>query len=161
MIVRPATPADLAKIVEIYNQAVTTSVATFDLEPTTVEARAGWFSQFDRENPLLVAEIDDEVAGFAYYLPYRTRPGYSTTKETTIYVDRKRQVSGVGSALYTALIEHARVHGVHVLLAVLGGDNPASVALHRKFGFVEVGRLREVGRKFGQWVDTAYYQLML
>jgi L-amino acid N-acyltransferase len=101
------------------------------------------------------------VCGFAYYLPYRSRPAYATTKESTIYVAPGQQRSGVASALYTQLFARARERGVHAMIAVLGDDNPASVALHRKFGFRFVGRLEQVGSKFGRWVDTQYFELLL
>jgi phosphinothricin acetyltransferase len=159
--VRSATLEDLSAIVDIYNHAVATSTATFDLEPTTIGARREWFAQFGEEHPLLVAEVDGGVAGFAYTLPYRTRPGYRTTKECTIYIAPERQGRGIGSALYAEVIARAKSRGVHALIGVLGGDNPASVALHQKFGFTEVGRLREVGNKFGQWVDTPIFELLL
>lgn len=146
----------------IYNHAVATTTATFDLEPQTVASRTAWFARFDDANPLLVCELDDaSIAGFAGYTPYRDRPAYAATKETTIYVDARHARGGVATALYRELIAHARANGVHVLVAVLGGSNPASEALHRKLGFQMVGRLREVGRKFDAWVDTWFWQLTL
>ncbi len=93
--------------------------------------------------------------------PYRPKPAYAATKEVTVYVDAARRSGGAGTALYEVLIEHARQNGVHVLLAVLAGDNVASEALHRRFGFEPIGRLREVGRKFGAWVDTTFWQKTL
>jgi L-amino acid N-acyltransferase len=161
MEIRDASIADLAGIVRIYNQAVTGGVATFDLEPATPEQRLEWFAQFGPENTLLVAADGDRLTGFAYYLPFRSKPAYAQTRETTIYVDEAWQGRGVGSALYEELIARARTRGLHSLIGVLGGDNPASAALHRKFGFEHVGHLREVGRKFGRWVDTNYYQKLL
>ena len=161
MLIRDAELSDLAAIVDIYNHAIGHTVPTFDLEPTSVDARREWFRHFEPEHPLLVAEHDKSVVGFAYYLPYRTRPGYRTTKECTVYVAHDCHAVGIGSALYTELITRARQNGVHALLGVIGGDNPASVALHQKFGFQEVGRLREVGRKFDQWIDTPIFELLL
>jgi phosphinothricin acetyltransferase len=161
MRVRRAEIDDLGAIVEIYNHAIATSVATFDVDRVTVDERRAWFRRFDDENPIWVAAIDGAVVGYAYYLPYRPRPGYRTTKECSVYVAADRQGSGIGSALYLELIAHARRSGVHALLAVLGGENPASVALHTKHGFALVGRLREVGRKLDQWVDTPIYELLL
>ena len=160
MRVRRATAEDLPRIVAIYNHAIEHTTATFDTEPFTVEARRTWFARFDDDNPLFVAEEND-LLGFAYYAPYRPKPGYAHTKETTVYVDPKAVARGIGHALYEALIAHAREHNVHVLMAVLAGDNPASVALHQKHGFTEVGRLREVGHKHGSWIDTTYWHLLL
>lgn len=104
---------------------------------------------------------DANILGFAYYLPYRAKPGYDATRETTVYVRAGIERRGVGSALYRELIRRAEAGGVHVLIAVLGGRNRASEALHRKFGFEQVGHCREVGRKFDQWVDTYTWQRIL
>ncbi len=162
MKIRDAAPNDLPVIVEIYNHAIVNSVATFDLDPFTVEQRKKWFKQFGKEHPFLVCEGDDgKVWGFAYYLPYRAKPGYRTTKETTIYVAPNHHRHGVGSALYEELIARARVAGVHALIAVLGGKNVPSEALHRKFGYELIGHYPEIGKKFDRWVDTyTFYKLL-
>lgn len=161
VVVRSAELGDLPAIVTIYNYAVRETTATFDTEPVTVAGRSEWFAQFGGEHPLLVAESAGTVTGFAYYLPFRSRPAYGTSKESTIYVAPELHRRGVASALYAELLAVARSNGVHAMIAVLGGDNPASEALHRKFGFRFVGRLREVGRKFDRWVDTQYFELLL
>jgi L-amino acid N-acyltransferase YncA len=160
-VVRPASVSDLPSIVEIYNQSVTGSVATFDVDPVTVEGRAQWFAQFDAVNPMFVAELDGSVKASAYYLPFRAKAAYALTKEVTVYVDAAAHHRGIASTLYEHLITHARQHGVHALVGVLGGENPASAALHAKHGFELVGRLREVGRKFDRYVDTFYFELIL
>ena len=159
--IRAATRGDLEAIVRIYNYAVLNTVATFDLEPFTFEERLAWFSQFDAAHPLLVCELDAAVRGFGYYLPYRQKPAYAHTKELTVYVDPNAHRGGIGTALYERLIEAAREAGVHVLLGVLGGENPASRALHMKFGFEEVAHLPAVGRKFDAWVDTTFFLKIL
>lgn len=160
-LLRDARIEDLPAIVRIYNEAIASGVATFDLEPHTVEGRTPWFEAFGSAHPILAAEIGGAVAGFAYYLPYRGKGGYAFTKETTIYVDAAFRGGGVGAALYRELIARARAAGVHVLVAVLGGENHASEALHRKFGFELVGAQREVGRKFERWVDAKIFQVVL
>src|SRR5687768_994980 len=137
MLVRDATRADLPAIVDIYNQAIATTVATFDLEPFTVEQRVDWFMQFGVEHPLLVCEDQGAVLGFAYYLPYRSKAAYDATKETTIYTHDRARRRGVADRLYGALIERARRAGVHALIAVLGGENSESRALHLKHGFAQ------------------------
>jgi phosphinothricin acetyltransferase len=161
MLVRDANRADLPAIVGIYNHAIETTVATFDLAPFSVEERVPWFEQFGGEHPLLVCERAGEVLGFAYYLPYRAKAAYDGTKETTIYVHHAARRIGVADRLYTELFARARRARVHALLAVLGGDNPESRALHEKHGFVYIGRLREVGRKFDAWIDTHYLEKLL
>lgn len=159
--VRDATFEDLREIVRIYNQAVVGGVATFDLEPFTVEQRLPWFHQFDHDHPLLVLEAEAGLAGFAYYLPFRAKPAYARTKECTVYVDEARQGRGAGTQLYAALIDRARARGVHTLIGVIADGNPGSVALHEKFGFRKAGRLEAVGRKFDRWVATDLYQRIL
>jgi len=161
MLVRDAVRTDLPAIVDIYNHAIATTLATFDLEPFTVEQRVAWFAQFGAEHPLLVCEQAGAVLGFAYYLPYREKAAYDATKETTIYTHHEARRRGVADRLYGALIERARRAGVHALIAVLGGDNPESRALHLKHGFVPVGHLHAVGRKFDAWVDTYYFEKLL
>jgi len=159
--VRDAAPADWPEILRIYNDAIETSTATFDMERMTLDERRGWFEQFGPARPLLVAELEGAIAGYAYYAPFRDRAGFDRTQETSIYIDPRFHRRGVGSALYARLIQRARESGVHVLVAVLGGRNEASVALHRKFGFERSGRLREVGFKFGQLHDIDFYQMIL
>ncbi len=161
MEIRSATRDDLECIVRIYNHAVLNTVATFDVEPVTVEQRLDWFARFDDTHPLVVCELDSAVMGFGYYLPYRPKPAYANTKELTVYVDPDAHRGGIGTALYEHLIAAAREAGVHALLGVLGGHNPASRALHQKFGFEEVAHLREVGRKFDAWVDTTFFEKVL
>ncbi|MEZ4221869.1 MAG: N-acetyltransferase family protein [Polyangiaceae bacterium] len=155
---RPARAEDLPTIVAIYNHAVESGVATFDLEPVTVAEREPWLAAFGEKYPLFVAELETQVVGFAYYSKFREKPGYLHTVEVTVYVDPPAQGLGVGSELLQALVAHARERDVHVMVAVLGGDNPASLALHAKAGFHIVGQLYEVGRKFGRWVDITLMQ---
>lgn len=161
MHVRRATAEDLPAIAAIYNHAIEHTTATFDVDPVTPGERRVWFAQFDDAHPLFACELDRAVVGYAYYLPFRQKAAYALTKECTVYVAPDTHRRGVGTALYTTLVAYARAHGIHALVGVLGGDNPASAALHRKFGFVEVGHLREVGHKFGRFVDTHYFELVL
>lgn len=164
MQIRDAVPGDVQAITDIFNYEVAHSAAIFDVEPFELVERQAWFAQFGREQPCLVcvdAEDGDRVLGFAYYTALRAKAAYAFSKELTVYIHHDARRRGIGSALYTKLIERARLQGVHVLVAVLGGDNPGSVALHEKFGFVRAGHLREVGRKFDQWVDTHYFTKLL
>ena len=162
MNVRTVSRGDLPAIARIYNDAIETSTATFDLHPLGVEERDSWFAQFEGGDfPLLVCEAGGGVVGFAYYVPYRAKPAYAATVESTVYVDATARSLGVGRALYAELIELARTRGVHTVLAVVADHNEASEALHKSFGFEPVGCLREVGRKFGRWIDTTFWQLTL
>jgi phosphinothricin acetyltransferase len=112
----------------------------------------------ERGWPFLVAERDGAVAGYAYATLFRDRAAYAQTCEDSIYVADAARGGGVGSALLAGLVKAARVCGFQQMIAVIGGGEPASVALHAKSGFVHAGRLRNVGRKFGRLLDTVYMQ---
>jgi len=161
MHVRDGTTDDLPAVIAIFNHAIATSNAIFDVAPYEAAERARWFEQFGSEHPFVVCTEADRLLGFAYYLPYRSKAAYRMTKETTVYVAHDAQRRGVGSMLYASLIERARSGDVHVLVAVLTSGNDASAALHRRHGFTHVGHMREVGHKHGQWLDTDYWQRVL
>ncbi|MFI6318650.1 GNAT family N-acetyltransferase [Nonomuraea sp. NPDC050556] len=156
MNVRPATPADLPEIAAIYAYYVTETVATFDEEPLGLPE---WRARFDRGGPFLVAEVDGEVAGYAYAAQYRPKPAYRHTLENSIYLAPGRTGQGLGRALLGALLAECAAAGARRVVAVIAdtGD-PSSLALHRSFGFEEAGRLREVGFKHGRWIDTILLQ---
>ena len=111
--------------------------------------------------PFLVAEEDGAVLGYAYATQFRDRPAYAETCENSIYIAPDHSGRGIGSALMAALLPAAAEAGFRQMIAVVGGDEPASVALHQKFGFVVAGRMRDVGRKFGRLLDTVYLQRAL
>jgi phosphinothricin acetyltransferase len=161
-LIREALASDLADLMVIYNHAIEHSVATFDLVPfDEIQARA-WFDRFDGDRAVLLsAVLRDRVVGFAFYAPHRPKPGYRHARETTVYIHPDYLGHGIGTALYTALIARARDTGAHALVAVIAGDNPASVSLHRKFGYEPVGTFPEMGRKFGRWIDATHYHMVL
>lgn len=165
MRIRSATSADAAAILEIYNLEVLTSTVTFDLTPRTEEGQAAWLAARSGAYSALVAELDTDdgpvVVGFGSLSQYRERAGYSTTCEDSVYVHRDHQGSGVGSALLTELVVRATEHGFHALMAKVVGGHAASITLHERAGFEVVGREREVGRKFGRWLDVVLMQRML
>lgn len=163
ILVRPATEGDLPAIQRIYNHAILNTVATWDLEPWPDERRLAWFEEHsgDRSQPVLVAELEGEIAGFAYLSEYRPKVGYRHTREDTVYIDERFHRRGVGRALLHALIEDARHLEVHVLLAVIEASNEASIALHREAGFVVAGHMHQTGRKFGRWLDSMIMELHL
>ena len=160
MNVRAATAADLPAVRAIYNHSVLTSTCTFQTEPTSEEEHARWFAERGPAHPVLVAE-DGEVVGWAALSPWKPRGAYARTVEASVYVRHDRQRRGVGRALLQELIERARSAGHHVILGGTCTEQPASVALQEGVGFVRVGLLREVGFKFGRWLDLATMQLML
>ena len=162
MHVRPATIDDAEAIRAIYNPEVLESTVTFDLVPRSLAEQQAWLDQRSGAH-LAVVAVDDTgtILGFASLSPYRDRPAYATTVEDSVYVHRDHQGEGVGKALLADLLERARLHGFHAVMARIVGDHDASIALHRSVGFDIVGTEREVGRKFGQWLDVVIMQVLL
>ncbi len=154
--IRDADAADLAAVGAIYEHAALHGIATFD---ATGRAPEFWADKLG--GPLLVAEVAGSVGGFAYGSTYRPRPAYDHTREVSVYLAEEARGQGVGGALYAALLDRLRADGVHTALAVIALPNEASVRLHESFGFVHRGTIREVGWKFGRWIDTGFWQLEL
>ncbi len=162
MIVRPATPDDAQAIAAIYAHHVAHGTASFDTVPRSVaETTAKIAEHAARGWPFLVTEIDGAVAGYAYANQFRDRAAYRYACEDSIYVAADRHRQGIGATLLTTLVEAAELSGFRQMIAVIGGGEAASVALHAKCGFAHAGRMRAVGRKFGQWLDTIYMQRAL
>ena len=152
--IRPATTADAGAIAAIYNEAVLTSTATFDLEPETVAARLAWLVA-SSTRLCLVGETRGRVAGWSALSRWSSRGGYDRTAEASIYVAPDAQRSGLGLALAGAALEAAPGLGLHVVIAQICADNAAGLALAAILGFDRVGTLREVGLKFGRTLDVA------
>jgi phosphinothricin acetyltransferase len=162
MIVRDATEADLPTILAITNDAIANSVALWTLTPLTLEARRNWFrDRLARDFPVLVAGDAGEVLGFASYGEFRPYEGFKHSVEHSVYVDPAAQGRGVGRALLSALVGHATTHGKHVMIGGIEANNAASIGLHAAFGFTEVGRMPQVGRKFERWLDLVFMQKIL
>ena len=161
MLIRPARLDDADAIRVIYNHEVAHGTATFDIEPRSLEDQREWLTARSGAHVVLVAEIDGEVAGFGSLSRYKERAAYSGTVENSVYVDPDRQGQGIGIALLDALVDRARDHGFHTLIARIGHESEGSIAVHAKAGFVEIGREREVGRKFGRWLDVVIMQRMV
>lgn len=161
-IIRMATLSDLEPTLEIYNHAVKHTTASYDYDPRPMLEHQKWYSdKLEAGFPLLIAELQGQVVGFATYGAFRAKIGYQYTVEHSVYVHQSFQGSGVGSALMLPLIETARAQNHHVMMAGVDSSNAASIAFHRRFGFVEVATLREVGFKFGRWLDLTFMQLTL
>jgi phosphinothricin acetyltransferase len=162
MHVRLAEPSDAESVRRIYNIEVAGSTATFDLRPRTSEEQAAWMTEHQGTYPVVVA-VDDAgtVLGFGSLSTYRDRPSYATTVEDSVYVDPDHRGEGVGRALLGELVRLGTLHGFHSMIARIGGDNTASIALHESCGFEQVGVEREIGRKFNRWLDVAVLQRML
>lgn len=158
--IRAAQKADLPRLTEIYNHYVIHTPVTFDIEPYTVERRAAWFEQFapSGRHRLLVAEEGSRVVGYASTARFRPKAAYDTTVETSIYCEPDALHKGVGSALYGALFTALDGEDIHRIVGGYTLPNPASEALHARFGFKPVGVFRENGRKFGRYWDVAWVE---
>lgn len=157
--IRPATTDDAAAIARIYNHYVLDTVVTFEeqaVEPEDIATRMRSIAA--AQMPWLVAEQDGQVLGYAYGGAWHGRCAYRFSVETTVYLDPAARGRGLGSALCAALFEQLRWHGAHTLIACIALPNAASIALHEKFGMRQVGSFREVGYKFGRWIDVGYWQ---
>ncbi|MET7640855.1 N-acetyltransferase family protein [Streptomyces sp. NPDC005438] len=162
-VIRPAVPADLEAVAGIFTHYVRHSVVTFEETPPPL---AAWHRRFDdltaRELPFLVAELSGEVVGYAYASPWRPKPAYRYTVEDTVYLSPGRTGQGLGSTLLQTLLTACARTGVRQVIAVIADTGTGtSVALHRRFGFRDVGRLAAVGHKHDRWIDTVLMQRTL
>jgi phosphinothricin acetyltransferase len=161
MDIRLARPGDAEAMREIYNTEVSGSTVTFDIEPRSHAEQVAWIERHQGVHPAVVAEDGGGVAGFGSLSLFRDRAAYATTVEDSVYVAALRRGQGVGRLLLDELVSLATRQGFHTIIARTSGDNEPSIALHRAGGFVLVGVEREVGRKFGRWIDVAVLQRML
>ena len=163
MKIRSATRDDLPAILEIYNEAVLNTTASYDYEPRTLEHRIGWFDDHVKHNYPIFVAVNNEarVIGWSSLSRFHDRMGYRFTSENSIYVAADQRGQGVGKLLMPPLIESARQRGLHAIIGVIDAANEASIRLHASFGFQRVGLFKEVGFKFGRWLDVAYMQLLL
>lgn len=160
--IRPATAADAPAIAAIYAHHVRHGTATFDTDPPPVDYWTDKIATLAARNwPFLVTDIDGEVAGYAYATQFRDRAAYARTCENSIYIRPGMIGRGIGTVLIEALLEAATASGFREMIAVIGGGEPASVALHIKAGFRHAGRMERVGEKFGRLLDTVYMQRTL
>jgi L-amino acid N-acyltransferase len=146
------------RIAAIYNEAVRTTVATFDTRPRTRAEQRAWFTHHDRRHPIVVAETSRHVVGWGSITAWSDRRAYDATGEDSVYVASSSRGQGVGGAILAELLDRAGALGYHSLLARVAEGNPASLRLHRSAGFREVGVMREVGYKFDRWVDVRLLQ---
>ena len=162
--IRAARLADAEGIREIINYEILNGTSIFELEPRTLAAQRTWLQDRSGVHAVLVATPDDDddtVLGFSSLSPFHSRCAYNTTVENSVYVHQDHRGKGIGRDLLVELIALAQSHGFHTVIARISGGNEASVAIHRSVGFEIAGTEREVGRKFGRWLDVTVMQLML
>lgn len=159
---RDAENADLDTITEIHNHAVVHTTAIWNEDAVDRADRAAWLAdRTARGYPVIVAADETGVVGYASYAQWRPHSGYRHTVEHSVYVRGDQRGRGIGKMLMTALIERARADGMHVMIGGIESGNAASIALHERLGFREVGRMPQVGAKFGRWLDLSMLQLVL
>lgn len=161
MIIRDAVISDMESLRSIYNWAVASTTASFDINEVTLENRMEWFSHYGGIYPLIVAEVDGRVAGYSSLSKFRDKEGYARTVELSVYVSPEYQGKGIGKRLMAEIIERARLLGHHAIMSGITADNTVSIKMHEKLGFENCGRMREVGYKFGAWQDVIFYQLLV
>ena len=161
--IRPARDSDLGAMTEMYNYYVRETPITFDIAEVSLESRREWLSHYGETGRyrMLVAERDSVLLGYAGSSKLRPRPAYDTSVETTIYVAHDQRGLGIGSLLYTALFDLLAREDLHRAYAGITLPNDASVALHHKFGFTDIGVYHEVGFKFGRYWDVGWYEKSL
>jgi phosphinothricin acetyltransferase len=159
--IRCATVDDLPAINDIYNYFVEHSTCTYQEAPETMRDRHAWFAAHGPAHPITVAVEAGDVVGWGSLAPYHKRAAYRHTVENSVYVAHTHHNRGIGRLLLQDLIDRARAIGHHTIIAAIDGEQPLSIALHAKLGFREVGVMRELGFKFGRWLDVHYLQLMV
>ena len=159
--IRLATEADLVAINDIYNYYVLHSTCTYQEEPEPIDGRRAWLLKHGAKHPATVAEMDGRVVGWGSLSPYHARSAYRFTIENSVYVHHEFHRRGIGAIILKDLIERARAHGHRTIIAGIDAEQTPSIAIHAKFGFEQVGRLNQVGFKFGRWLDVVYMQLLL
>jgi len=159
---RPVRLSDAATIAAIYNYHVEQTIITFEeVTVTADEIQNRIRSTHAAKLPWLVSELEEQVVGYAYANPWRSRSAYRFTAEAGIYVAEKHTGKGIGSALYSDLLTELTKAGIHCVLGSISLPNPASIALHERMGFEKVAHHPEVGRKFDQWIDVGFWQKQL
>lgn len=156
-LIRPAARADIPAIAGLWNRIIRETSVTFTTEEKSPEALAEALAR----HPFLVIEADGAFAGFGCITPFRAGPGYAATDELSIFITNAACGRGLGPALLAALEETARAAGIHVLVAGISAENPGAIRFHARHGYAEVGRMPEVGRKFGRWLDLVLMQKIL
>lgn len=158
--IRPATLNDINAITEIYNEAINNTVATFDTEIKSVDDRIKWFLNHDEKHPVIVAEKEHQVVGWASLSKWSDRSAYDTTVEESVYVHKDFRGQGIGKSLLEIITLEGGNIGVHTILARITEGNESSIHIHELMGYEHIGVMRQVGKKFGRFLDVHMMQKM-
>jgi L-amino acid N-acyltransferase len=159
--VRYATVSDVPFILEIINDAILNSTALYHYQPQTLEQRLAWFNDRISNNfPVIVAVEDETILGFGSYGAFRAFPGYKYTVEHSVYVHPNHRSKGVATLILEWLIKNARESDYHVIVAAIDSENDISIKMHLKYGFKSIGCMKQVGYKFGKWLNVEFLQLV-
>ncbi len=156
--IRPATASDIRWITQIYNEAIQNTTATFDTERKTLDDRTKWFDDHDEKHPVLIAEIENEVVGYASLSKWSDKCAYDGTAEVSVYIDRNHRSKGVGKKLLEVLTIAGKNAGLHNLISRITEGNLSSIHIHELYGFEHIGVMREAGIKFGKLLDVHLMQ---
>ncbi|PWT98758.1 MAG: GNAT family N-acetyltransferase [Bacteroidetes bacterium] len=160
--IRDAEEKDLPQILQIYNEIILNTTAVYQYQPHTLEMRQEWFQTKKQQGfPVFVAEENDKIYGLSSFGPFRAWQAYKYSVENSVYVDANCRGRGIGKLLMPPLIEAANSLGLHTIIASIDATNVASLKLHQNFGFTESAHFRQVGYKFGRWLDLKFLQLIL
>ena len=160
--VRHATESDVPAMLEIYNEIILNTTAVWHNEPHTLQMRQEWFAlKTEQGYPVFVAEQNGVITGFSTIGPFRPWVGYRFTVENSVYVSAENRGKGIAKLLMPPIIEAAKQLKLHAIVAGIEASNEASIALHNKFGFVEVAHFKEVGFKFNRWMDLKFLELIV
>jgi L-amino acid N-acyltransferase YncA len=159
---RDAREEDLAAILDIYNDVIINTTAVYSEKPHTLQMRKEWYRERVNNNfPVYVAEANGKIAGFSSFGHFRAWPCYRYTVEVSVYVEQSFRGKGISKILLGALIDRARAMNIHAVIAGISADNEISIKLHQSFGFKEVANFKEVGYKFGRWLDLKFLELLI
>jgi L-amino acid N-acyltransferase YncA len=162
IVIRPAVEADLPQLLDIYNHVILNTTAVYTYEAQTMEMRKAWYADKRTAGyPVLVAEEGGRIVGFSSYGPFRAWPAYKYTVENSVYVSEDQRGKGIGKLLLQPLIAAARRQDMHAIIAGIDASNQSSIRLHQSLGFEEVAHFRQVGYKFGRWLDLKFLQILL
>jgi phosphinothricin acetyltransferase len=160
--IRTAVESDLGDLLAIYNDVILNTTAVYSEQPHTMEMRKAWYDDRIANNfPVFVAEINEEIAGFSSFGHFRVWPCYRYTVEVSVYVEKSHRGKGISKMLLQALIDRAKEMNLHAIIAGISADNEISIKLHQSFGFREVANFKEVGYKFGRYLDLNFLELLI